>query len=115
MSALLSRGSGRFCLAENPFTISQTFPCHNLRLMIHMGIRCSECGRVHLLSALRRLRRLSRLTETPTKGVYQISCISPCGGITYFRIEDTRPFAVPDDLYRRGYGEPGECEPSQIA
>jgi hypothetical protein len=51
----------------------------------------------------------------PTKGVYQVSCISPCGAITYFRIEDTRPFAVPDDLYRRGNAEPGECEPSQIA
>jgi hypothetical protein len=40
----------------------------------------------------------------------QITCISPCGAITYFRIEDTRAFAVPDDLYRRGYAEPGECE-----
>jgi hypothetical protein len=39
----------------------------------------------------------------------------PVWAITYFRIEDTRPFAVPDDFYRRGYAEPGECEPSQIA
>jgi hypothetical protein len=35
--------------------------------------------------------------------------------MTYFRIEDTRAFAVRDDLYRRGYAEPGEYEPSQIA
>jgi hypothetical protein len=84
---------------------SETFACHNFRVMIHMGIRCSECGRVHFLSALGRLRRLSRLTQTRTKGVYQVTCISPCGAITYFRIEDTRPFAVADDLYRRGYAE----------
>jgi hypothetical protein len=78
-------------------------------MTIHVGIRCSECGRVHFLSALR------RLTQTSAKGVYQITCISPCGAITYFRIEDTRAFAVPDDLYRRGYAEPGEYEASQIA
>ena len=50
-------------------------------MAIHVGIRCSECGRVHFLSALK------RLTQTSTKGVYQITCISPCGAITYFRIE----------------------------
>jgi hypothetical protein len=78
-------------------------------MAIHVGIRCSECGRVHFLLALK------RLTQTSTAAVYQITCISLCGAITYFRIEDTRAFAVPDDLYRRGYAEPGEYEPSQIA
>ncbi len=53
--------------------------------------------------------------QTSTKGVYQITCISPCGAITYFRIEDTQAFAVPDDLYRRGYAEPGEYEPREAA
>jgi hypothetical protein len=78
-------------------------------MAIHVGIRCSECGRVHFLLALK------RLTKTSTLGVYQITCISPCGAITFFRIGDTRAFAVPDHLYRRGYAEPGEYEPSQIA
>ena len=78
-------------------------------MAIHVGIRCLECGRVHFLLALK------RLTKTSTEGVYQITCISPCGAITYFRIEDTRAFAVPDHLCRRGHAELGEYEPSEAA
>jgi hypothetical protein len=47
-------------------------------MAIHVGIRCLECGRVYFLLALK------RLTKTSTEGVYQITCISPCGAITYF-------------------------------
>jgi hypothetical protein len=93
----------------NALATSETFACHNFHVMIHVGIRCSECGRVHFVLGLK------RLTKTSTEGVYQITCISPCGAITFFRIEDTRAFAVPDHLYGRGYAEPGEYEPSQIA
>jgi len=78
-------------------------------MAVHIGIRCSECGRIHFLSALK------GITLTPRKGVYQITCSMPCGATTYFRIEDTRAFAVSDDLYRRGYAEPGEYEESRLA
>jgi hypothetical protein len=78
-------------------------------MAIHVGIRCSECGGVYFLSALK------RITHTTTKGVYQILCGSPCGAVTYFRIEQTRAFEVPDNVYRRGYAEPGEYEPSEAA
>jgi hypothetical protein len=54
--------------------------------MIHVGIRCSECGRVHFLLALRRLRRLSRLTETPTKGVYR--------SVAFPRVEESPIFEL---------------------
>jgi hypothetical protein len=78
-------------------------------MAIHVGIRCSECGRVHFLSALK------RITHTTAKGVYQIVCGSPCGAVNYFRIEQTRAFEVPDNVYRRGHAEPGEYEPKQAA
>lgn len=32
----------------------------------------------------------------------------PFGGTTFFRIEDTRAFAASDEIYRRGYAEPGK-------
>jgi hypothetical protein len=76
---------------------------------IHVGIRCSRCARIHFLSALK------RIGMSDSKGVYQIACSSPCGATTYFRIEDTRAFAVSDEIYRRGYAEPGEYEASRIA
>jgi hypothetical protein len=35
--------------------------------------------------------------------------------MSFFRIEDTRAFAVRDDVYRRGHAEPGEYEPAKLA
>jgi RNase P subunit RPR2 len=78
-------------------------------MAIHIRIRCSECGRVLFLSAQK------RIAQSSSKGVYQITCVPPCGATSFFRIEDTRAFAVRDDVYRRGHAEPGEYELGQLA
>ena len=53
---------------------------------------------------------MKRIAETTTKGVYQITCRPPCGGVTYFRLDEMRAFTVADRVYERGYAEPGEYE-----
>jgi hypothetical protein len=54
-------------------------------------------------------------TATPTQGIYQIACQSPCGAVTYFRLEDMKAFEVSDRVYVRGYAEPGEYEINRVS
>jgi len=70
-------------------------------MLIHSGVHCAKCSRVHFTAALKRIPEV-------TKGVYQITCPPPCGAVTYFRIEDMKTFFVPDRVYERGYADPGE-------
>jgi hypothetical protein len=54
------------------------------------------------------LAALKRIAETPTKGVYQITCPLPRLAVTWFKLDDMKAFSVSDHLYMRGYAEPGE-------
>jgi hypothetical protein len=70
-------------------------------MSIHSGVHCAKCSRVHFLATLKRI-------PEATKGLYQITCPSPCRAVTYFRPEDMRTFFVPDRVYELGYAEAGQ-------
>lgn len=74
-------------------------------MTIHMGILCDGCGTVHFIAT-------SPGVELVTKigGPYKVTCKPPCDAVRQFRPDEMPSYRVADDVFSRGYAEPGEYE-----
>lgn len=74
-------------------------------MAVHMGIMCDACGTVHFIATSPGVELVKTMD-----GPYKLTCKSSCSAGKYFTKSDMRPYRVADELFNRGYAEPGEYE-----
>lgn len=74
-------------------------------MAIHMGIKCNACGTVHFIATSPGVA-----LSLEIDGTYRLTCKPTCSEMRFFRKGDMRPYRVTDELFNRGFAEPGEYE-----
>ncbi len=75
---------------------------------ICMGILCEECRRVHFISPS---RKSGYVLYDRGRRKFRLTCLSPCGRVTYFHGGMLKPYLVSAGGLERGYADVAEYRP----